>query len=237
MTQVEVTPGILAHCTGALYLAASATLVVADAHIGYGWAQRRRGQLGPTADGGIGERLEAAIAHFAPQELLFLGDTVHAPAPGTQERALIETLLTRLLERCALRVVEGNHDRAFRRDFGHLPIAVDKQWRQGGMLALHGDRLHLELPEADYYLIGHYHPAVGLRDAAGAVRRAAAFCVGPKAILLPAFSPFAAGLDLTMGKLPKEAAELLGDFRVLPVTGTRIAELPLAMLRARRMEA
>lgn len=231
MTQIEIAAGIWAHCSGALYLSEAKILVIADAHLGYGWAQRRRGQLGPTADGGIEERLLGVIEEFAPAEVLFLGDTVHAPKPAPQERLFIESLLQSLLERCALRVVEGNHDRAFRRDFGHLPIPVERQWRHEEMLALHGDRLHLELPEAGYYLIGHFHPAVGLRDSAGAVRRAPAFCVSPKGALLPAFSPFAAGLDLTRDRLPKEAAELLGDFRVLPVTGTRIAEFPLARLR------
>jgi putative SbcD/Mre11-related phosphoesterase len=236
MTRIEIEAGLWAHCSGALYITASSSLVIADAHLGYGWAQRRRGQLGPTADGGIEERLLRVIDEFAPSEVLFLGDTVHAPKPGLQERQFIESLLVKLLERSALRVVEGNHDRAFHRDFGHLPIPVEKQWRHGDMLALHGDRLHLELPEAGYYLIGHYHPAVGLRDSAGAVRRAPAFCVGPKATLLPAFSPFAAGLDLTRSRLPKEAKELLGEFRVMPATGTRIAELPLAMLRTLQLK-
>jgi len=37
--------------------------------------------------------------------------------------------------------------------------------------------------------------------------------------------------------LPKHLTDLLGDFRVLPVTGRRIAELPLAVLRARRFQA
>jgi hypothetical protein len=231
LTRIEIAAGLWAHCSGALYLSEAKILVIADAHLGYGWAQRRRGQLGPTADGGIEERLQQVIDEFSPDEVLFLGDTVHAPKPAPQERQFIQSLLQGLLERCKLRVVEGNHDRAFLRDFGHLPIPVEKQWRHNGMLALHGDRLHLELPEADYYLIGHFHPAVGLRDAAGAVRRAPAFCVGPQATLLPAFSPFAAGIDLTRERLPKEAAELLGDFRVLPVTGSRIAEFPLARLR------
>jgi uncharacterized protein len=232
MTRIEVGPGLVAHCSGALWVEATRTLVVADAHLGYGWAQRRRGQLGPTTDGGIVARLGAAIDEFGPRELLFLGDTVHAPKPAPQERQFVEDALRGLLERCALRVVEGNHDRAFQRDFGQLGIPVERQWRHEGLLALHGDRLHLELPEADFYLIGHYHPAVGLRDAAGAVRRTGAFCVGEKAVLLPAFSPFAAGIDLTRERLPREIAALLGEFRVMPVTGTRMAELPLSKLRS-----
>lgn len=237
MTRVEITRGHIAHCSGALYLEESGSLFIADAHLGYGWAQRRRGQLGPLSDGGIEEKLNAVVAEFQPAELIFLGDTVHAPKPGGQERAFVEAVLTSLLERTRLRVIEGNHDRAFRRDFGHLLIPIEKQWRQKDVLALHGDKIHLELPEAGHYILGHFHPAVGLRDEAKAVRRAPVFCAGPRATVLPAFSPFAAGVDLTLDRLPKHLTDLLGDFRVLPVTGRRIAELPLAVLRARRFQA
>lgn len=231
MKRIAVARGMVADCSGAFYVEEAQTLLIADAHLGYGWALRRRGQLGPTVDGGIEERLHRVIEEYSPKEALFLGDTVHAPKPAPLERQFIEEALGKLLERCALRIVEGNHDRAFHRDFGHLPIPIDKQWRHGETLALHGDKLRVELPEAGFYVIGHYHPAVGLRDSAGAVRRTPAFCVSDQAVLLPAFSPFAAGLDLTRSRLPKEAADLLGDFRVLPATGTRIAEFPLARLR------
>ena len=43
-------PGLAAHPSGALWIPESRTLLVADLHLGYGWAQRRRGELGPLAD-------------------------------------------------------------------------------------------------------------------------------------------------------------------------------------------
>jgi uncharacterized protein len=223
---MEVGPGRIAHASGALFIPSASTLLVADAHLGYGWAQRRRGQLGPVGDGGIDERLLAVVEELRPEVLLFLGDTVHAPTPLPAEREMIEGVLQRLLAKARVGIVQGNHDRAFVRDFGQLPIEVMPQWRHEDLLGLHGDRLHLELPEAGHYLVGHLHPAINLRDDAGANRRVPAFLVSERATLLPAFSPFAAGFDISRAALPKEMKQLLGKHRVYPVTGKRIALLP-----------
>ncbi len=222
-------PGRVAHCSGALLLEETGTLVIADAHLGYGWAQRRRGQLGPISDGGIADRLLAVVAELGPAELLFLGDTVHAPRPMAAERAFIEGVLRGLMAKTRVRIVEGNHDRAFRRDFSGLGLTVEPQWRQGGLLALHGDKLRWELPEAEHYVLGHVHPAIGVRDDAGAKKRIPAFLAGERATLIPAFSPFSSGLDIGENPLPEEVRELLGACRIYAATGKRIVELPMTL--------
>jgi len=224
--RIRIGPGRIAHASGALWLEDSGTLLVADAHLGYGWAQRRRGQMGPVTDGGIGERLGSVVTEFSPEELVFLGDTVHAPKPMAAERDLIEGVLKELCTRTRVLVVQGNHDRAFQRDFGHLAIPVAPQWRSGGLLGLHGDRLHIEVPEAEHYLLGHLHPALKLKDDAGVSRRLPAFLVSSRATLLPAFSPFAAGFDVSQGSLPTEVRALLGRHETYVVTGRQIAKVP-----------
>ncbi|MFQ3670482.1 MAG: hypothetical protein SNJ84_03380, partial [Verrucomicrobiia bacterium] len=42
-------------------------------------------------------------------------------------------------------------------------------------------------------MVGHWHPAVVLRDEAGLRCRLPALVVGPKRVVLPAFSPWAGG--------------------------------------------
>ena len=76
-------------------------------------------------------------------------------------------------------------------------------------------------------LEAHDIPAVVLRDDAGANRRVPAFLVSERATLLPAFSPFAAGFDVSKTGMPKEMRDLLGRHRVYPVTGKKIAHLPV----------
>jgi len=231
---LTIGPGRIAHASGALFLEQTRTLIIADAHLGYGWAQRRKGQLGPVTDGGIAALLDATLDVFCPAELVFLGDTVHAPNPMPAERELIETVLLSLLTKTSVQVVQGNHDRSFSKDFGHLPIPVHPQWRDGNLLGLHGDRLHLELPEASHYLIGHLHPAITLRDDAGVGRRVPAFLVGERATVIPAFSPFAAGFDVSKAALPKHVKALLGPHQAYVVTGRQIAKLPARPNRSAR---
>jgi metallophosphoesterase superfamily enzyme len=190
-------------------------------------------------DGGIAEKLFRTVEELAPAEVVFLGDSVHAPKPSAAEREHIEATLNRLEEMVKVTVVEGNHDRAFHRDFGHRSTTIARQWRHGEFLGLHGDRLHVELPEAAHYLIGHFHPAIGIRDAAGARRRAPVFLSGPRATVLPAFSPFAAGFDISRSPLPDALAELLGEYGSYDVvvnTGRRIARLPAKALSAIRSD-
>ncbi len=223
---LEIGPGRTAHASGALFLSATGTLMIADAHLGYGYAQRRRGQLGPVTDGGILERLTSVIEFFAPGEIVFLGDTVHAPSPMPAEREFIEGVFRSITGRAAIKIVQGNHDRAVFRDFGNLPIDVKPLWRDGDLLGLHGDRLHFEIPEAEHYLLGHLHPALSLRDDAGVNRRVPAFLVSERATLLPAFSPFAAGFDVSKSALPKEVRTILGKHEIYVATGRQILRMP-----------
>lgn len=224
-THTELRPGAIADCSGALYLEDSAALLVADAHLGYSWAQRRRGELGPLTDGGIGERLRRVLDRWHPRDLVFLGDVVHLGRPTEAERQAIEGVLLEMADRVRLTLVLGNHDRHFQRDFGHLGLATAERWEDRSVLAVHGDR---DWPETGKWLaMGHLHPAIGLEDAVGVTRRLPVFVAGERALLLPAFSPFAAGFDLRK-PLGPEWRLLFGDDPVtlVAITGKQARRLP-----------
>src|SRR4051795_3070692 len=97
---VELAPGRTAHASGALYLSGERTLVLADVHLGYGWALRRRRQLGPVGDDKLSAKLLSTVAELEPEHLLFLGDLVHAPRPAPQERAAVESTINLLAKQC-----------------------------------------------------------------------------------------------------------------------------------------
>jgi metallophosphoesterase superfamily enzyme len=233
-------PGQLAHPSGALWLPETRTALVADVHLGYSFAQRRRGELGPLADAIAKEKLLRLADDLAPREFVFLGDLVHAPRPCGPERAWIEDVLTQLGKRSHIVAVRGNHDRAFAREFGHLPIATVEDWEAPGILALHGDRpACAPIPEGATLIMGHLHPSLSLRDAAGANHRVPLFLVSPHCLVLPAFSPFARGFDVGAG-LPIELEAL---FRGEPImafaaTANRVAALgPLRRAIERMLES
>jgi uncharacterized protein len=210
---VEISERRFAHASGALWLPDGLIILIADAHLGYGWAQRRRGELGPVRDDLTRQKLNALVDELAPLQIIFLGDVVHAPRPGAAERALIEQTLSSLAARAEVKLVRGNHDRAFARDFGKLGIPLVEEWRGNGLTAVHGDRPLMADSECVVY--GHLHPSLNIEDAAGAKHRVPVFLVGPGRIVLPAFSPFAAGSETAIDETMEAYA----------ATGTRVVHL------------
>jgi metallophosphoesterase superfamily enzyme len=222
---VEIAPGRLAHASGALWLPESRTALIADLHLGYAWAQRRRGELGPMIEGGASAKLEALLAELDPAELVILGDLVHAPKPDSGEREAIEATVRRAADRVRLTLVPGNHDRGFLRDFPDLPLTVTEQWQGPGLLALHGHR-EAAAARGIHLVTGHLHPACTILDDAGAAHKIPAFVAARRATILPAFSPFAAGTTLSMVLRPPVRKILGPGIRIIAVTGQRAVLIP-----------
>lgn len=177
-------PELYAHASGALWIPEFATLLAADLHLGYGWAQRRRGEAGPVTDGGASEKLLNAVESLKPKTVVLLGDVYHAPRPSPAEHRLIRNTIDRLP---GLVIVRGNHDRAIWQDFA---IPAPFEWHAPGLVAVHGD---LPIETDKLVLMGHLHPVVKIRDAAGVSHRVPVFLSEERRIVLPAFSPFSTG--------------------------------------------
>jgi len=223
--------GLEAHSTGALWLAESQTLVIADVHLGYSWAQRRRGELGPLADFRTRDKLFRLCEQLHPAQIVFLGDLVHAPRPCADERAWIEETLNKLAECAKLVAVRGNHDRAFAKEFGHLNIATVEAWSTKTITAVHGDRLgRTAIPERSTLVVGHLHPCLSVRDASGASQKLPLFLVTQHCVVLPAFSPFARGYDIACG-LPEDLERCFREAEIQSYVATASRVTPLGPLR------
>jgi metallophosphoesterase superfamily enzyme len=209
---------LVPHASGALWLPDLRTAILADLHLGYSWAQRRRGELGPLAAGGAAARLRRAVDELRPERVVLLGDLYHAPRPSAEERRMVEDALALVTGELVL--VRGNHDRRIERDFAKAAVP---EWRAPGLVAAHGD----VIPETDGVLIlGHFHPVAKLRDAAGVWRRYPVFVLGTRICLLPALSDFSPGaiwqeIPLDFGARPKVFA--LTPSRVMQIAGPRRA--------------
>lgn len=200
---------------------------MADVHLGYGWALRRRGQLGPVGDDLVCRKLMDTVEELDPVRIVFLGDLVHAPKPAPEERAAVENTVRNLAHRADIVIVLGNHDRGLVRDFPNLPASVCREWQHGGIVAVHGDQA---IPAAGHVLIGHLHPAVGVKDHAGASHKMPVFVAGEELTLLPAFSPLAAGCNIRGGIAVSPRAA-----QVLAASGKRVVALgPLSRFTPQR---
>jgi putative SbcD/Mre11-related phosphoesterase len=219
--------GLWAHPSRALWVPDLRAAFLADLHLGYAWALRRRGQLGPTADSITPSRLDAVVDELQPAQLVLLGDIVHAPRPGPSERQFIEETLLGLARRVHLVLILGNHDRGFLRDFHHLNLETARSWQTPNLLAVHGDRPASPLPDQTL-ICGHHHPAVTFHDAAGVPQRIPVFAVSQRAVVLPALSPYAAGLDLRRHRPHSALQSVLGPgpVRWIAASGSLLAEIP-----------
>jgi putative SbcD/Mre11-related phosphoesterase len=194
----------------------TATAVVADLHLGYSEARRRRGDAVPaSALEKALDPLGSVLERYGLRRLLIAGDLF--------EDGVDDKVLDRLLAwlRCRrmdwLGVVPGNHDRSLHKGVEGIDVFAEG-YELGKWLVLHGDG---RLP-ARPALIGHFHPGIFL-----AGERWPSYFVGPRRIVIPAFSPDAKG----------GASRAWRGYRCLVATGKDVLDFGLLGGQQRRKPA
>lgn len=206
------------HASGAVFLPAHHTLLVADAHFGKAVSFRRLGvpvPVGTTTE--TLDALAALVAGTGASQVVFLGDFLHsarAHAAGTlgalgRWRAAHPAL--------ALTLVRGNHDDRAGDPPANLGIHVlDEPLALGPFALCH----HPQPVTGAYVLAGHWHPCVRLAGKGNDRLRLPCFWLGDEARhpvgVLPAFGSFT-------GMHPIERRD--GD-RVFAVAGEVVREVP-----------
>uniref|UniRef100_E6Q401 Calcineurin-like phosphoesterase domain-containing protein n=1 Tax=mine drainage metagenome TaxID=410659 RepID=E6Q401_9ZZZZ len=182
---VSLGGGAHALAGGLLWIEPSASLVVADLHLGY---EEAIGGALPlwSLDESLAA-LERARAAYDARELILLGDVVHGVRLSDGATARVLTTVQRLRQLCTLTIVAGNHE-GRTRGAGLLGECVEEIER-AGMLLHHGDRTRLS---GARHVIGHLHPSVAL----GGEQSVPAFLVAPELIVLPAATPYSRGLNV-----------------------------------------
>lgn len=221
--RAEVSPGLWLDSRFALWIPAERILALADLHWGYSASHRARGNLLPMwGDDDIESRLNALIADYAPAEMIWLGDIVHA-AEGA---ARVEQFLRQTSVRITL--IAGNHDRRWRGIYGineFQPPVFSLQ--RGAFLFHHGDRK----PRVDpgvIEILGHHHPAVSWGDNAGSRVKLRALVARSNRLILPAFSPWAAGTPWNDQLTPEDTLWVIAPNRIFALPRPARAPVPVA---------
>ncbi|QYM80130.1 metallophosphoesterase [Horticoccus luteus] len=208
--RLEILPGLWLDARRALWFAAQRLLVVADLHWGYAAAHRATGNLLPLwGDDEIAARLNHLVADYAPAEMLWLGDSLHA-LPG---RAAAEDFLR--TTSTPITILSGNHDVKW-------PRAADATLVRAGLFFHHGDRPVPPLTAGTIEIIGHHHPALLWRDYTGTRLKLPALIASPSRLILPAFSPWAAGTPWNDRLSPGDILWAVSPKRIFPVTPTQL---------------
>jgi putative SbcD/Mre11-related phosphoesterase len=174
-------------------LKAGNDLIIADLHIGFEEAMVREGHYIPKLLNELISSLQGLLEREKPKRLIIDGDLKHSFVPLKRERMELMTFfeaINGLVDEIIL--VRGNHDVGilWLRELG---VEIVDELELHGWNLVHGHKL----VEGERFIIGHEHPAIRLRDEVGAVIKVPAFLLGEELIVLPAFSPWAYGNDVT----------------------------------------
>ena len=218
---LEIASGVRVTGDGAAWLPDHCTLVVADIHLGYELAARRRGGYLPTAASGrvIALRLSALARTVAATRVVIAGDLRHSTRDvDVREREEIASFADTMRADVQLDVVSGNHDGG-----GALAGEV----RQAVMVIGDVTVAHVppdEAPQQGVLVCGHLHPRITLRDETGASSRFRCALSSGRIIILPAFSDWAGGVEASrlVRQLPP------AEWRVLPMVEGQIADVGMA---------
>jgi uncharacterized protein len=210
LLQVEIEPGWWL-CSGrALYLVAERTLIVADIHWGYADSHRQAGNLLPLwGDDETAARLRQLLDFYAPERMIWLGDSLHTPRSTNAAEAFLSAHAPR--ETIVLR---GNHDRAWSR------IDAD-HYRLGRYFFHHGDR-DFAIEPGLVEIIGHLHPAVSLGDGAGLRLKVPALIHGSRRMILPSFSDWSAGATWNGELAEDEKLWVVSSRRIWPLSSAKL---------------
>lgn len=238
-TRLELEPGLWLDAARAVWLEEPQVLAVADLHLGYAWAHRAEGQLLPISmREDSTERLLALLDRYPAKEVVLLGDVVHRAIDVPALHAELRWLALTIGERARLRIIGGNHDRELARTLAAAGIALEiaDSVDIGPHLLLHGDeprpeaaqaRLTARIAESGRVILGHEHPAIVLSDRVASHLKCPCFLSGPGFLVVPAFSPWAAGSDIRRGNFLSPYTRLSKADRAIAILADKLLPVRL----------
>ncbi|MGO8955191.1 MAG: ligase-associated DNA damage response endonuclease PdeM [Rhodomicrobium sp.] len=175
--------------SGAAYIGALGTLIVADLHLEKGSGAAARGRLLPGLDTrDTLQRLQRAIELYRPKRVICLGDSFHDRAAGERMtpagRDELSSLCASVREWIWL---SGNHDPELPAFCGGESCAA---LEIGGVTLRHEPAAG----GAGAQIAGHLHPKVSV-PAGGYRFSGPCFCLSERLIVMPAFGAYTGGLD------------------------------------------
>lgn len=169
----------------ALFWETHRALILSDLHLGKAAHFRKHGIALPTQIALQDlQRLDQLIQHFAAEQVIIVGDLIHAGA--NTEVGLLEIFIAKHPHTRFI-LIKGNHDRF-----------SDAQWQKMG---IHEIQSRLQLDDIAFLhqppvvsekptISGHVHPGVSIRLQTKGTITLPCYMVAPQQLILPAFSLF-----------------------------------------------
>ena len=191
-------------------VALDGTLVLADLHLGKDARSSVEFSLGERAD--LVGRLTALVERFAPDEVVFAGDVLHAFSTVPDDVPASLDALRRVVEEAdaSLVVTPGNHDTMLESVWDGP--AVPEHRLDDGTVVCHGHAApDLDAPR---YVVGHDHPKITIEgDDWPCYLLGEGVYDGADVLVLPSFTRLAGGASVAgrRGRGTLERSPLVGD--------------------------
>ena len=204
---MEITKGIEIVDLG-LFIKKPKILVLSDFHIGYEESLNIRGILIPrTQFKETVKRLEIILEKTKPKIIVITGDLKHEFGAnlGTEWKQVLR-LIEFMSKKSKVILLKGNHDAVLGYILKKSNLKLQDYFKIKDAIILHGDNIpkHSDFKRSKMVLIGHEHPAVGLRDKAK-IEYFKCFLKGKfkgkDLIVLPSFNLLLAGTNILGQKL------------------------------------
>jgi len=206
MKSLELFRGVEIRGLG-LFLRDSESLVFADVHLGYESELNKTGILVPMFQfSELAGQLKALLSETKPRQVIINGDLKHEFGTISRQewREVLDFL--DLLSGYDVKLVRGNHDTILGPIADRKGVEVVDHVSLGTTYVTHGHKIpdNKDFQKAKTVIIGHEHPAIGLREE-GRVEKVKCFLKGrweeKNLVVLPSFSSIGAGVDVLQEKL------------------------------------
>lgn len=228
MDSVEILPGYRAVGL-TLHVPGHKVLAFADTHLGYEEELNKKGVLVPHFQyEKVVEHVREALEATQPETVIINGDLKHEFGRISQQEWREVMRFLDLLSGYDVKVVKGNHDTIVGPIAEKGNVELVGEARYGTTLFAHGHEEPRDLKGAKTVVIGHEHPAIGLREE-GRVETVKCFLVGRwkrrDLIVLPSMNRITEGTDVLKEQLLSPLLRKdLGAFRAYASEGGRIMD-------------
>lgn len=174
-----------------IYWKAENALIFSDLHSGKSAHFRKHGMAIPSyLHYSDLERLQFLIQYYKPQQIIIVGDLIHA---ASNKEVIDLKRITSTFSAIDFYLIKGNHDRIPEKLIKDLGItSVTEKLILGNIQFVHEPIPKNNLPT----ISGHIHPGIQIPLLKNTRKRLPCFVVQPLQIILPAFSKLT-GLDTT----------------------------------------
>ena len=206
-----------------LYLKKESVLILSDLQLGYEENLNKQGILVPRFQlEDIKKTLEKLLKKLKPNKVIINGDLKHEFGKiSDQEWRDCLRIFDLILNYCKeLILIKGNHDLALDPIAKKRDIKVFENLMIGDILILHGHKIEKIPKNIKTIVIGHEHPAIGLREK-GRVETFKCFLKGKykknNLVVMPSFNFVHFGTDILRGIFLSPFLDKLDEFEVIVV--------------------